>query len=84
MRNILYLHAVLSPPMSPRRVSGAAGADVDNVCTIIKDVCQTEHIGPDAIQRLCAHVDTDDQEQEVSNLCMYVIICGIHSNFRCC
>ena len=53
---------VLSPPMSPKHVSGD---DEVHVCSIVEAVCQTQEIGPDAVQKLCNHVQADEKEQQV-------------------
>ena len=53
---------VLSPPMSPKRVSGDEAAHAHSV---VEAVCQSQEIGPEAVEKLCSHVQADQQEQQV-------------------
>jgi hypothetical protein len=52
---------VLSPPMSPNRVSAD---DEIHIRSIVEAVCQTQEIGPNAVEKLCSHANADEQEQQ--------------------
>ena len=55
--------SVLSPPMSPVRVSGD---EATHICSTLESVCHTENIGKDAVRQLCSHVQADQHEEQVS------------------
>ena len=55
---------VLSPPMSPNRVSAD---DEIHIRSIVEAVCQTQEIGPNAVEKLCSHANADEQEQQVQS-----------------
>ena len=49
--------------MSPKRVSSD---ETDHAYSIVKAVCETHEIGPEAVQKLCDHVQADQQEHQAS------------------
>ena len=62
---------VVSPPMSPNRVSAD---DEIHILSIVEAVCQTQEIGPNAVEKLCSHANADEQEQQVHSNASYFIV----------
>lgn len=50
--------------MSPNRLSGD---EENHIRSIVEAVCQTQEIGPEAVDKLCSHAEADEEEQQVPN-----------------
>lgn len=48
--------------MSPNRLSGD---EENHIRSIVEAVCQTQEIGPEAVDKLCSHAEADEEEQQV-------------------